>query len=74
MQIPFGAITILFFLSIMSLIVGFCVILASTTQDLQHSLRQFNEMLGKRENNVEKDVELKQDLLQIFRIYFKMKE
>lgn len=50
MQIPFGAIAILIFLSIMSLIVGFCVILAATTQDLQCALRQLNEMSGKKQS------------------------
>lgn len=74
MQIPFGAITILIFLSIMSLIVGFCVILAATTQDLQYALLQLIEMLGKNENNVRKKAKLKQDLLEIYRIHFKMKE
>lgn len=58
----------------MSLVVGFCVILAATTKDLQHCLRQFNEMLAKIENTAEKETELKQDLLEIFGICFKMKK
>lgn len=53
---------------------GFCVILAATTKDLQHCLWQFNEMLAKIENTAEKETELKQDLLEIFGICFKMKK
>lgn len=67
-------VTVLICFGITSFIVGNCLMLAATAQEIEHSLWPLNTNLEQDENCVRKLTKLKQNMLKLFQLFFEMKQ
>lgn len=68
-----GVVSITLIFGVSSLIVGSCIMLALTVTDLQHSLSELNAILEKGKKSADRSSNSKEQLLDTFELYFKMK-
>lgn len=76
-QMQLGYVTVLDFMFAITLICGFCVLLAATISDLERSLCQLNQILGSTKDHkisTEEHVNLISSFVSNFRFHFEMKE